>query len=85
MNTQEIDVNVRNLTKGKGVEVIISCLNGKYLRSSVNSMGVDCRAFYLGSTKVEDKESVGGLCVLLVYTVYLIMYLTLINVKRLEK
>lgn len=67
MNTQEIDVNVRNLTKGKGVEIIISCLNGKYLRSSVNSMGVDCRAFYLGSTKVEDKESVGGLCVLLVY------------------
>lgn len=67
MNTQEIDVNVRNLTKGKGVEVIISCLNGKYLRSSVNAMGVDCRAFYLGSTKVEDKESVGGLCVLLVY------------------
>lgn len=63
MNTQEIDVNVRNLTKGKGVEVIISYLKGRGLQSTVNAMGVDCRVFYLGSTRVEDKESVGELCV----------------------
>lgn len=61
LGSEDIFVAISKLTAGNGVHVIVNCLRGNDMRTSIKAIGEDSRFLHLGKIKIEDKESIGKL------------------------
>jgi hypothetical protein len=61
LENEDITVAVMKRTGRKGVTVIINCLRGKDIQSTIKASDSNCRFIHLAEINIEDKEMIGNI------------------------